>query len=91
MTTTTIDANAVFARAFHGVPNFMTPEILERGHAHGICWEISKGESVFDRGKPIYGVTFLRLDATRLDPDPSHCAFSLDEARELVTKVTETQ
>ena len=76
-------------------PNFMTPQIIERGRSGDWAWEISRGRGFED--EPIYGCTFLWWEEVEnrwikghefdLDENPSKMVRSYQEAKEHVQQV----
>lgn len=78
-------------RTFRGV-NFITQDVVGyfRGHLKGrtVHVELSKENPPYwsqtvgkdPNGGPLWGVTVKRPDGERLDPDPSFCAESREEA-----------
>lgn len=77
-------ADRIFRAAYGDIPNFLTPEILDRGMSPSgdIAWEISTGTGM-DR-QPIYGVTVVDARSKQPLHDVSQCVDSLDHARQLV-------
>ena len=55
------DANHGFLRVFQGSPNFMTPDVLNRGgledeNGVGVAWELARGDFM---NEPLWGVTVI--------------------------------
>ena len=60
-------ADQIFDIAFDGSPNFMTPDVLERGFAgdeNAYAFELSSGDGIFG---PIFGVTLLSRQGERTE------------------------
>jgi len=73
------DIRAVFAEAYNGKTNFLTPYIIGYGKRGRLVWELSKGKGLFP-GTQLYGVTVIELPRTKR-PDLSNAFSSEEEAR----------
>lgn len=77
----------VFAKAFNGNPNFMTPAIHYRAFVGPYAVELSEGSSIMGSGS-IYGVTVLNQDGSRpANSGLSQCFHSYTDAQEYIVSL----
>lgn len=86
MTNDEKQADKIFRARYGANVNIVTPNLVERGMAHGLAYEISEGRSMSDR--TIYGVTVLNPDGTDAMRDDAKLSrmtgYSLQGARAYV-------